>query len=251
MQVEDLDQRIPQVLEQMPAIGHLHSIRRTLSGPLGIRPGPIPTDDLNSWMLLEPVGKRCGGAIRQEIDHGAALDVDEDRPIGVPFAARPIIDAQNTWRRWIARWGAANQADERVTTGGVIQLIAEALAGRTTERDADRPLLLRHASGASGPRHRDLREAFGKNGPQTVRSRTEAFAHMQLEPDGHIRPRQIEQRTRIGAMDTPRGGLTARTGRCRLGRGDFQNQHLRGLVQRDSVQAEIGDTRQEAARSHS
>jgi len=147
------------------------------------------------------MGKRFGAAIGEQIDHHAALDVDEDTRIGVPFAPRPIVNTQTARRGWIAHRGAANQPDAGVTTGGVIQVVAEALASRAAKRDADLPLLLGHTSGAPGPRRRDLREAFGKHRPRTLGSRTEAFAHMQLQPDGDIRPGQIEQCARRGAMD--------------------------------------------------
>jgi hypothetical protein len=49
-----LEDRFPQVLQQMKAVRHLSCLWRTLTRPLSIKAAAITADHLNLWMFLEP-----------------------------------------------------------------------------------------------------------------------------------------------------------------------------------------------------
>ena len=59
--------RLTQVVPQVPAISHLHRVRRTRVGSLGEGAGSIAADDLDAGVLGQPVAKGLGLPIRQEV----------------------------------------------------------------------------------------------------------------------------------------------------------------------------------------
>jgi hypothetical protein len=65
---EDAFQCFFQVFDQMPAISDLNGLRCTIRGSALILLKTISTDDFNSRMLLELLGKTFTCAIRQQID---------------------------------------------------------------------------------------------------------------------------------------------------------------------------------------
>jgi len=85
---------LAQVLGDVPAIGHLHRLRRSARRALGVGLAAIAANDLDPWMLLQPGRDRRGAAIGQEINHLMLRQIDEDRPIGMPFVLRPVVDAE-------------------------------------------------------------------------------------------------------------------------------------------------------------
>jgi hypothetical protein len=50
--VEETDQRITQILEQVPAVRHLHRVGRPGMRAFGIAAAPIPTDQFDTGMFL-------------------------------------------------------------------------------------------------------------------------------------------------------------------------------------------------------
>jgi len=94
-------ERIAQIAEQMPAVGNLHRLRRALPRRLRIGPATIPANDLYLRMRLQPGSHRGGGAVRQQVDHPVRFQVHQDRAVGVPLAARPVINPQDAdGARW-------------------------------------------------------------------------------------------------------------------------------------------------------
>jgi hypothetical protein len=60
MVIEHTAQRITAVAQQMPPVGDLNGLRRSLAGSIGVGAGPIADDDLDRWMVLEPRGQGLG-----------------------------------------------------------------------------------------------------------------------------------------------------------------------------------------------
>src|SRR3989441_11826986 len=77
-------------------------------------------------MLPEPLGHGVRRAIRQQGDGLAALQVDEDRAVGVAFAQRPIVDAEHLRRGGVSLWLPAEDAQERVPADPQAPRVAEA-----------------------------------------------------------------------------------------------------------------------------
>jgi len=96
MRRQGLHQRFGHVVQQMPAVRNLHSLRRGCRRRLGIEAGPVPADDLCSGMRSKPLRCALCAAVRQQIYNLALLKVAENRSVPVPFTPRPIIDSQHS-----------------------------------------------------------------------------------------------------------------------------------------------------------
>ena len=107
-----------EILQEMPAIGDLHGVRRPLGHPGGVGFCPIPCHDGHLGMGLEPSGHGLGGAVLEQIDRAVPVQIHHDRAIGVAFAFRPIVDADGTrlWGRW--RGKTPHPAQEGIAAAG-------------------------------------------------------------------------------------------------------------------------------------
>src|SRR3712207_7410997 len=56
------------VVQHVPAIEHLHRVRRAERRPARVLGRPVAGDDLDARMLLEPRLERCGGAVGEQVD---------------------------------------------------------------------------------------------------------------------------------------------------------------------------------------
>ena len=86
----------PKVLQQVEAIRDLSRLWRTLACGVGIKTSPIAADNLDLRMLLEPVSRGSGRAIRQQLHPLTTLQVHDDRPEIRAFPPSPFIDAGDT-----------------------------------------------------------------------------------------------------------------------------------------------------------
>jgi hypothetical protein len=80
----------------MPAIRHLHRVRRPLGHPGGVGFRPIPRDDRHPGMRLELGGNRLGGTVLEQRHRAAPVQIDYDGAIGVAFPFGPIVDTDGT-----------------------------------------------------------------------------------------------------------------------------------------------------------
>jgi hypothetical protein len=69
-------QGFPEILQQMKTVRDLGRLWGALLGAFGIRTCPIPRNHLHSGVLPEPLGHRRSGAIGQQSNGLAALQVD-------------------------------------------------------------------------------------------------------------------------------------------------------------------------------
>jgi hypothetical protein len=80
----------------MPPICDLHGVRGSLARAIGIGPGPVTGDNLDTRVLAQPSRQGLGLPIRQQVDHPVALQVDQDGAVAVTTAPRPVINRQHT-----------------------------------------------------------------------------------------------------------------------------------------------------------
>ena len=92
---EDLVQGFREVLEEMKAVGDLDGCGCPLMRAIGVGFRPIPRDDLHARMLLEPMGQGLRGAIGEQRHRPMALEIDQDRAIGLAFPQREIVHAED------------------------------------------------------------------------------------------------------------------------------------------------------------
>nr|WP_240974226.1 hypothetical protein [Nonomuraea sp. FMUSA5-5] len=105
---------LAEIVEQVPAIGALHRLRRAVAGTGRVRGRAVPADELDPGMLLQPVGEGDAEPIGQHL-HAAMRDgIDDDRGIAPASLDREVVDAdrrRNRRRRLRQRHQGAEYAD--------------------------------------------------------------------------------------------------------------------------------------------
>jgi hypothetical protein len=82
--VEHPFHRFPQILEHMPPVRYLDRGGSTLARPARVLSRPIARDNFNPRMLMQPGGQGVSGAIGEQIDRTALLQVDQDGGVATP-----------------------------------------------------------------------------------------------------------------------------------------------------------------------
>ena len=95
MHGEDLVQSFSEILQQLKTVRDLGGFGCPLVRAISIGFRPITGDDLHPQMFPEPLGQRLGGAIREERDRLAALQIDQHRAIGLAFPHREIVHTEH------------------------------------------------------------------------------------------------------------------------------------------------------------
>jgi hypothetical protein len=98
MSVKPLIEGFGEVLQQVKAIGHLDGVGGTLSGPLRIGSGPIPSDHADAGMGLQPEGAGLGLTIGPEGERPPPFEIDPHGPRGLALAIRPLVDTEHVRR---------------------------------------------------------------------------------------------------------------------------------------------------------
>jgi hypothetical protein len=108
--------RLLHVLEQVPALGHLHRLWRAGVGRLSRGRRAVATDNLHSRGRLQPRGEWRGLAIRQQLDRLPARQIAQDGAIVVAFPKGPIIDPQDTRARRSGKTVVSHPPHEGIRT---------------------------------------------------------------------------------------------------------------------------------------
>ena len=100
MRVEDLFEGFHQVLEQGKPIGDLGGLWCAVARPVGIGFGPIARQDLHPRVGLKPLRQGCPLPVGQQGHRLPALQIDQDRAIGLAFPQGEIVDTEHpgAWR---------------------------------------------------------------------------------------------------------------------------------------------------------
>lgn len=83
----------------MEAVGDVDGVRGAEACGLGVGGGAVPADDLHSWVGGQPGPDGFNGAVGQQVDRAAGLDVDQDGRVDVALAQGELVDPQDP-RRW-------------------------------------------------------------------------------------------------------------------------------------------------------
>jgi hypothetical protein len=86
---------ISEIAKQMPPISNLDHARRTLTNAVRINAGAVAGDNLDTWVIAQPSGHRCGVAVRQQINHYILFQVDEHRAVSMTPPPCPVVDPEN------------------------------------------------------------------------------------------------------------------------------------------------------------
>lgn len=81
---------VAEVAQQVPPVGDLYRIGRTLPDAVGVDAGPVAGDHRHAGIGLQPRRQALGAAVGQQVDHPVALEVDQHRPVPVAATPSPI-----------------------------------------------------------------------------------------------------------------------------------------------------------------
>ena len=87
--------RLPQILQQMEAIGNLPRLWCAFPRALRIKATTIAADNLDLRVLAEPHGCRRGRAIRKHVDNFAPFEIHHDRSVVHALEPAPLVDTQH------------------------------------------------------------------------------------------------------------------------------------------------------------
>src|SRR5262249_3344022 len=88
----------------------LKPLRGALVGALDVLIAPVPADDLDPGMGLQPGGEGVRRALRQQVHRPAALQVAEDRAVALALLPGPVIDTQDPHRGLSGKRSTADPA---------------------------------------------------------------------------------------------------------------------------------------------
>ena len=214
MVIEHTAQRITAVAQQMPPVGDLNGLRRSLAGSIGVGAGPIADDDLDRRMVLEPRGQGLGRAVGQQVDAAPALEITEDRAVALAFAPGPVIDAEDTRRERRIEIGLADaaqqgrRADRHADPGGHVRSWIAA------QRQGDGVMRGAQAIGMAGSATGDPRQGLAERAARAGVIDASKAPDMHAEDDRASETRQITETAPVMTMDASGFGPATRAG-CR------------------------------------
>ena len=133
---------IAQVLVQMPAVGHVDSLRCPTSSTCRVNLTAIPADNFDTGVGLQRGREAVFGAVWQEVNRQSPLQIDQDGLHLTSTPEGPVVDAQHA-RRESDRQGLPPQADEEgVRADGEAKFATEPGPAFTTKGKTNRDLLL-------------------------------------------------------------------------------------------------------------
>jgi hypothetical protein len=194
-------------------VSDLSRLRRALARGVCIKSSAIAADDLDFRMLLEPVSRGPGRAIRQQFHHLATLQVDDDRPESHTFPPSPFIDAGDTDNGTVGRRSRAllYAAQDRGVTHWHAKPGQQSLGGSATYAVAKQ---LDDPGQPGGPACKwdcKRRKPLGENPALAVIVPTSPAGQPRLDVHRPPLSRKIAQRPYIGAVTGTRFYATERT----------------------------------------
>jgi len=205
---QDIAQCVAEVAQQMPAIGYLYGAGRSTPGAVGIHAGPVPCDDLNPGMPLQPSRHAAGAPVRQKIDHAITLQINDDRAVSRSAAPRPIIYPNHARRNRRIEMSRSHQPQDRIAADWHSQFAGQSRTRFTPGRQSDRQLAFSQSHGPSRPRPHCLRHPFRKYACLTFGFGTAKSSSSQPEFHDPAIPWQISQIPLIMTVNAS-GCLTA------------------------------------------
>jgi hypothetical protein len=104
----------------MPPIAYLNRIRCPLTDAVRVGTGPIAGNNLDPGMLTQPLSEAVSLAIRQQVDHRIAFQINKNGPIPAAAAPGPVVNRQDArnGRPVSLAVGSAHQPQQRIGAGG-------------------------------------------------------------------------------------------------------------------------------------
>jgi len=89
--------RIREIFQQVPAVGNLQRMGRTITNRLRIGLGSVTGDNLDPWMVAQPLTHAFRGSVRQEVNDVSTFMINQDGsiPLSLPYRielSRPVTE---------------------------------------------------------------------------------------------------------------------------------------------------------------
>jgi hypothetical protein len=161
--------RLGHVVPDMPPVGDLGRLGRTLAGAFGVGAGPVSADGLHLRVLAQPCGQRLTVAARKDLDRPVGVHVQQHRAIHVPAVEREVIDAEHADLPNLRVGHGAQQVEQRIPADWHTQRVGQPGTGSTGQRNRDRGQ--RHSQwwGVAGVGRGQRGDLWGEGGPAATR----------------------------------------------------------------------------------
>src|SRR4051812_20193823 len=233
-------QGFAEIVEEMPPIRDLESIGCPLPGRLGIGASTIARDDLDAFMMLQPIRNGGGLAVGQQVDDGVALEVDQDGSVVLATLPSPLINPHHPQRRMRWSLSATNQPQQCIGTERHGQAGSKTRARFAAEAQAKLALDTGQPRCTSCRAGGTLTQRIGEGPPCTSGIAAQETAHANQQCCRTPLTRQVLQSALIGRMNAARGLATSGTvrgGGLRCGDDGYSigrwQDLLNGKVRRD------------------
>ncbi len=241
-------ERLPEVLQQMPAIRHLHRLRCAARHPLNDRGAAVATDEANRRMRREPLGNRRRGAVGQDIERSVLVVIDDETSIDTALAQCEVVDT-NTLRgadSWQRR--GTDEPQEDVGSRRHAKDGGQTCSRLAAEREGD-PFeggVQGMAATASGGD--EGREPFREDAAWAARIAAEEAADRKDEREGDAAEGEIGDVSLIVAVDAVGTTIAERAAGSLANRGGSDGDV--NVTAAELVDAESGEMRKEGGEAH-
>ncbi len=183
---ELLFDRVPQILQQVEAVGDLARLRCALSGTLRVESTPVAAHDLYGRTAGEPGRRRNSRSVLQDIQYLAPLKIDHDRPVGAAFAPAPVVHAHHADgrpRRLLVH-AALQRPQEGVLALGCPEARHQTSARPAAGRVGKHTSQVDNTTRPAAVRRHDLRQAIGERLLRTLGIEASPSCHFEHQLHG-------------------------------------------------------------------
>ena len=213
--------RLAKIMQKVPSVSNLHGLRRAAAGTFGIETGAVTGHDLNAGMALQPFCDRVRVSIRQKINNAIALQIADDRPVSLPAAPGPIVDADDPRRRERFGLDRVDHPQQGVATHRHRQIAGQSRTRFTARGQTDCQLALAEPQRSPGV-HARFGQPLNEDALRTGRVIAAKSPGMKVDAYDPPMPRQIRQLPDVTTVHTARASMTA--GTARVSRDRFHHK---------------------------
>lgn len=207
------DQHLHGLGEVVPEICHLHGLGG--SGAAAVREGatPVAADDLHSGVLGEPGGEGGRLPVREKIDRGVCLAIDQHRPVVVSLAGGELVNPQYPGRPGGRIRQGHGQSQQRGPADRRRQPGRQPLAGPTRQSHRDRTQQVPELRGSTPIAHGQPLDLLGEGHPVALRRIAKQTADGQRDGHPPTADRAICKTALVPAVPSDRRCLAVRARR--------------------------------------
>ena len=117
------------VFEEVPTIGDLYGLGRTLGCGVAVARATIPGNELDAGVIAQLGGTGATRAIRQECNDAATLKITDNSAVLASLAPGPVVNADRAQGFARAARAPANRSKQRIFTDRDCQAACQVMSG--------------------------------------------------------------------------------------------------------------------------